>query len=89
MPFSLIYQDLGKEYQEYQLMKSDSEEARRGSNIFLKINYNINTARKNIRFGLKTGLKLHHFAFKMFRKLTRRYPEVFCLFNSGRISVYT
>ena len=45
------------------LMKSDSEEARRGSNISLKINYNIKTVGKNI--GLKPGLKLHHFAFKM------------------------
>ena len=48
------------------LMKSDSEEARRGSNISLKINYNIKTVGKNI--GLKPGLKLHHFAFKMLKK---------------------
>ena len=70
-------------------MKSDSEEARRGSNISLKINYNIKTVGKNI--GLKPGLKLHHFAFKMLKKsckggcpplqppatLTRRYPEIY------------
>jgi len=45
-------------------MKSDSEEARKGSNISLKINYNIKTVGKNIG----TGLKLHHFAFKKFQK---------------------
>ena len=47
-------------------MKIDSEEARRGSNISLKIHYNIKTVGKNI--GLKPGLKLHHFAFKMIKK---------------------
>ena len=45
------------------MMKSDSEEARKGSNISLKINYNIKTVGKNI--GLKPSLKLHHFALKM------------------------
>ena len=69
-------------------MKNDSEEARRGSNISLKINYNIKTVGKNIE--LKPGLKLHHFAFKTLKNLargvsplqppatlTRRYPEIY------------
>ena len=70
-------------------MKIDSEEARRGSNISLKINYNIKTVGKNI--GLKPGLNLHHFAFRTLKKilqgglpplqppatLTRRYPEIY------------
>ena len=57
-------------------MKIDSEEARRGSNISLKIHYNIKTVGKNI--GLKPGLKLHHFAFKMLKKsYPEKYPAIF------------